>query len=134
MPVKQSIGDPFFFDNVGAPPPKIPTFTGGGGITVTGGSIGDNTISITPPDWQEEHFILKDQSDRPVGLFKGPIDANSGAHFTLYQPDQPECPMMPLLVTILDPMDYDTQVNFQTLPILEVWHYASGGILLKFPE
>jgi hypothetical protein len=85
------------------------------------------------PDWRERHYMMK-SSGNPIGIFKGPVDENFTAHFTLYQPDQGECPMLPLESTLMDPMDWDTQIAFETLPILEVWHYANNGILLKFPD
>ena len=88
----------------------------------------------TPPDWRERAYVLKDSLGRPVGIFKGPMDDNVTAHFTLYQPDQGECPMLPLEPTLLDPMDFDTQVAFETLPILQVSRFSSGGVLLKFPD
>ena len=91
-------------------------------------------IEPVAPDWRERAYVLKDSLERPIGIFKGPVDDNVTAHFTLYQPEQGECPMLPLEPTLLDPMDYDTQVAFETLPILEVWHYASGGVLLKLPD
>jgi len=91
-------------------------------------------IEPTPPNWRELAYVLKDSLGQPVGIFKGPMDDNVTAHFTLYQPDQGECPMLPLEPTLLDPMDFDTQVAFETLPILQVSRFSSGGVLLKFPD
>ena len=86
------------------------------------------------PVWEEQHFVLKDLQGEPVGLFCGPIDASvSKTHFTLYARGS-KIPMQPLDSELLHPMEFDTQANFETLPILEVWHYVTGGILLKFPE
>lgn len=86
------------------------------------------------PDYQEQHYVMKDSTGQSLGIFKGPVDKNITSHFTLYQPDQPECATMKMEATLLDPMDFATQVAFETLPILEVWHYVQGGVLLKFPD
>lgn len=94
----------------------------------------DATFAKPPPDWKELSYVLKDSLGRPVGLYRGPVDANDSLHFTLYQPNQGECPMLPLTQTLLDSMDYDTQIAFETLPILEIHLYSSGGVLLKFPD
>lgn len=105
-------------------------------MPVTKNYADNNTYaSIDPPapDWRERHYMMK-SSGNPIGIFKGPVDENSAAHFTMYQPDQGECPLLPLEATLMDPMDWDTQIAFETLPILEVWHYANNGILLKFPD
>lgn len=91
------------------------------------------TFNTSPPDWQERHYVMK-SAGQQVGIFKGPVDNNITANFAIYQPSQAECPMLPLEETLLDPMDYATQVAFETLPILEVWQYAHNGILLKFPD
>jgi len=107
---------------------------GGAGAGSYGSGYSTTTAEPIPPDWREQSFVLKDSVGQAIGIFKGPIDANVSTHFTLYQPDQPECPTIPLTQTLLDPMDYDTQVAFETLPILEVWHYVSQGVLLKFPD
>lgn len=120
-------------------------YVGGQGITISendghthhvhgGGSYSTIDVTPVPPVWRERAYALEDSTGRQVGIFKGPVDDNVVENFTLYQPDQPECPMMPLTPKLLDPMDFDTQVAFETLPILEVWRYASGGVLLKFPE
>lgn len=90
-------------------------------------------IEPTPPDWQERRFVLK-SSGNTIGLFKGPVDENTAIHFALYQPDQGECPIIPLEKTALDQIDWDTQIAFKTLPTLEVWQYTNTGILLQFPD
>ncbi len=126
-----------YIDDAGEPHSLTTNFVGGNGILINdNASAGYIEISTepTPPDWRERAYVLKDSLGRPIGIYKGPVDDNVTAHFTLYQPDQGECPMMPLTPTLLDPMDYDTQVAFETLPILKVSRYASGGVLLKFPD
>lgn len=94
----------------------------------------DTVLNDREPDWQEQYHVLKDADGKPVGLFRGPVDNNNNKHFTLYNPNDSKKPMTPLNATSLDPMDFDTQVTFRTLPVLEIWHYASGGILLKYPD
>ena len=115
------------------PNPSL-SFIGGNGVTI---NRAENDVYFSTdqqdPDWRERHYMMK-SSGQPIGIFKGPIDENSNANFTMYQPDQGECPMLPLEATLMDAMDWDTQIAFKTLPILEVWHYASNGILLKFPD
>jgi hypothetical protein len=126
-----------YIDDAGEAHSLTTNFVGGSGITISDDvNSGYMEISTepTPPDWRERAYVLKDSLGRPVGIYKGPVDDNVTAHFTLYQPDQGECPMIPLEPTLLDPMDFDTQVAFETLPILEVSRYASGGVLLKFPD
>jgi hypothetical protein len=120
--------------------PSCPSFTG---IAFTGTPVTkdyvDNNVAGSyygspEPDYQEQHYVMKDATGQSLGIFKGPVDKSITSHFTLYQPDQPECATMRMEATLLDPMDFSTQVAFETLPILEVWHYVQGGVLLKFPD
>ena len=92
------------------------------------------TTTTTNPDFQVQHYVLKTLDDEPVGLFVGPVDSKSDCHFTLFAPYNPEAPTQPLNATLLDPQDFNTQIAFDTLPVLEVWHYVTGGIILKFPD
>ena len=97
----------------------------------------DGTYASPEPksqDWRERHFVLKDPSGNSLGIFKGPVDDNITTQFTLYQPNEPECATLQLKATLLDPMDFSTQVAFETLPILEVWQYVTNGVLLKYPD
>lgn len=93
----------------------------------------DNFVANTTPDFQVRHFVLKDSKNRNIGLFVGPVDINNDIHFTLFAPFNPEAPTQPLDSEELHPMDYDTQIAFETLPVLEVWHYVTGGVIVKFP-
>ncbi len=124
--------EPYFFDNNGSPSSAVPNFTAGNGLVVTQSEL-DTSISISEPIWDVQCHALK-SNGKTIGLFKGPVDTNIRYVFTLYQPDQGECPLMPLQCEWLHPMDYDIQVSFGTYPILEVWNYVTNGILLKFPE
>ena len=91
----------------------------------------DATFAKPPPDWKERSYMLKNSSGRPIGLYKGPVDANADLRFILYQPNQP---MTPLTQTLLDPMDYETQIAFETLPVLETHRCTASDILVVYPD
>jgi hypothetical protein len=120
-PVITSIGDPF-------------SFVGGNGLQVSKSDV-DSTVTFSNQvhDFQVRHYVLKDSNKQAIGLFVGPVDINSDTHFTLFAPNNPEAPTQPLDSEELDPIEYDTHIAFETLPVLEVWHYVTGGVIVKFP-
>jgi len=116
--------------------PNKSTVIGGRGIHVS--NINDTySISVAdiPPSWGEITYLLKYTDGGDVGLFKGVIDQHKTPSFALYQPDKPEHKrFLDLDYRILEPVDFDTHIAFETLPILVEYRFSPTGILLKFPD
>ncbi len=105
-----------------------------GKVLVYDGSGSGEWKDLEPnaPRWEEVYFAFEVDGET-IGIWNGVLDMGNPQTFTIYEPDKTP-KFRSLRTKELHPMDYDTHVEFKTLPIMKEMRSAPGGILLKFPD
>ena len=108
-----------------------------GDLVYQGGQIltyidGEWKVIDATPMWMTMWIVFSVKADN-IGIWSGTLDSNNLPKTWTAMGDE-EFEYYEIIPKWLNKIDYETQLAFNALPVMEVERESPAGILLKFPD